>query len=77
MRMTNAEIMAQYRKEHNIPDSVEMYSPQAWLKRGYKVKKGSVCKHRVEMYKDINSIRGHTYKKWFSLFTQEQVEPIR
>lgn len=79
MVKSNADILATYRKEHNILDSVEMYSGQAWRRMGYQVKKGSVCKHRVEMYKDIGCLRpnAHTYKKWFSLFTRDQVEPIK
>lgn len=77
MKMSNADIMAAYRKEHGIPDSVEMYSGQAWYKQGYQVKKGSVCKHRVQMYKDSSKTIKHTYKKWFSLFTRDQVEPIK
>lgn len=78
MVKSNADILAAYRKKHNIPDCVEMYSGQAWKRKGYQVKKGSVCKHRVQMYKDISCIKqGHTYKKWFSLFTRDQVEPIK
>ena len=69
--------MAEYRAAHNIPDFVEMYTPQAWYKQGYQVKKGSVCKHRIELYKDTRGTAKHTFKKWFSLFTRDQVESIK
>lgn len=73
MRLTNDETMTNYKKSNNIPLDYELYSPQVWYKKGFKVKKGSVCKHRVFMCADMHKAR-KSYMKEYSLFSRDQVE---
>lgn len=72
--MTNNEIMAEYKQEKGLASDYEMYTTQTWYKKGFIVKKGSVCKHRVKMCKNLGKV-SRPYTKEFSLFTREQVEP--
>ena len=69
MGLSNNEILAVYRKEHGIDDGIEMYTPQVWYKKGYQVKKRSVCKYRIKLHP-----KGKHYLKEYSLFTIDQVE---
>lgn len=68
--MTNTDILNKYKKEHGLKPNYELYSPQAWWAMGYKVIKGSVCKHRVKMVPR----GGKPYLKEYSLFSRDQVE---
>lgn len=78
-RMNNAAILAQYKAAHGIPESVELLTYGAWLKRGYRVKKGERAAYRVPLWKvdknDVGEINT-AYQRTASLFTQEQVEKI-
>lgn len=69
MTMTNKEIIARYKESNGLPADYELYSPQAWYKQGYRVKKGRICKHRVKLCP-----AGKHYLKEFSLFSCDQVE---
>ena len=69
--MTNAATMTAYRQVHNIPEDIPLYTASVWYNKGYRIKRGSVCKHRVEMK---TASRGRYYTKMMYLFEQDQVE---
>ena len=51
MAVTNAEIIQNYKMMKNIPMDAPLYTYAVWLKKGYRVKRGEGCHHRVEMWK--------------------------
>ena len=69
--MTNQSIMTAYRQAHNIPSDIPLYTASVWYNKGYRIKRGSVCRHRVEMK---TKGRGRYYTKTMYLFEQDQVE---
>lgn len=82
MAITNNQIMAMYRAENNIPQSVHLYTAGVWSAKGYKIKKGEKCKHRVALWghgrpttnEEGNKVEGRLFMKTSYLFTSEQVE---
>ena len=86
MAITNSELMLAYRMEHNIPESVELFTFGAWKAKGCKVKKGEKAAHKVHLWKHVNKVKeqdgeevktGFCVTRTMSLFTREQVEPIK
>lgn len=84
--ITNKEIILRYKLEHNIPIETELYTFATWRSMGFIVKKGSVCKHRLSLWKhkektvikdgqEVTS--GYCFGKTCYLFTREQVEKIK
>lgn len=85
MATTNKQIVLQYKLENNIPLETELYTYATWRSMGFIVKKGSVCKHRVSLWKHKEKtvikdgqeiISGYCFGKMCYLFTREQVEKI-
>lgn len=82
----NTELIAVYKLENNIPLETELLTYGAWKSKGYQVKRGERCNHRVIMWKhnekkiikDGEEItRGYCFQKTMNLFTIEQVEKIK
>lgn len=82
MAITNNQIMALYRAENNIPQSVQLYTASVWFSKGYKIKRGEKCKHRVALWgkgkpktdDEGNKIEGKVFMKTSCLFEIGQVE---
>lgn len=82
----NTELIAVYKLEHNIPLETELLTYGAWKNKGYQVRKGERCHHRVTMWKHTEKkvmkdakkeiIEGYCFKKTMNLFTIEQCEKI-
>lgn len=56
MATTNKAIIEAYKAENGLLVNYPLFTYGAWLKQGYRVRKGEKCKHRVLMWK-------HTEKK--------------
>ena len=84
MAITNKAIIELYKAENGLPVDYPLFTYAAWLKQGYRVKKGEKCKHRIQMWKmgtkkddEGNMVdTGRCFPKTMSLFTSEQVEKI-
>ena len=84
MAITNKAIIDAYKAANRLPLDMPLYTYAAWLKRGYQVRKGERCKHRVTMWKmstnkdDEGNVvdTGRYFHKTMNLFTIEQVEKI-
>ena len=83
MATTNKTIIAAYKIEHGLPIDYPLFTYAAWLKQGYKVKKGEKCRHRVTLWKHIEKkveqkgqkrTVGRCFHKTMSLFEMSQVE---
>lgn len=81
--MTNQQIVAAYKQEQNIPLDTPLYTYGAWLKQGYRVRKGEKCKHRITLWKHTEKkieqegqerTVGRCFHKTMSLFEMSQVE---
>lgn len=81
----NSELIALYKLEHNIPLETELLTYGAWKNKGYQVKRGERCYHRVTMWKHNEKkimknneevTKGYCFHKTMNLFTIEQVERI-
>lgn len=73
MKIKNKSIIEEYKMKNNIPLNTVLYTYGSWYKIGYKVKKGDVCHHRIDLWKHCKN--GY-YLKTLSLFEKEQVEKI-
>lgn len=82
----NTELIAVYKLEHNIPLETELLTYGAWKSKGYQVKRGERCYHRVTMWKHTEKkimkdneeiTKGYCFHKIMNLFTREQVEKIK
>lgn len=82
----NTELIAVYKLEHNIPLETELLTYGAWKDKGYQVKRGERCLHRVTLWKhkektvikDGQELKsGYCFGKMCYLFTREQVEEIK
>ena len=69
--MTNADIIAQYRQANGLPDDLELYTCAVWRNKGFTLKKGEHCKHKIPLktYK-----QGKCKTKTMYLFERGQVE---
>ena len=85
MAITNKAIIELYRAENGLPVNYPLFTYAAWLKQGYRVKKGEKCRHRVTLWKHTEKkieqegqerTVGRCFHKTMSLFTIEQVEKI-
>ena len=47
--MTNAQIIANYCKAHNVTETMHTYA--AWKKLGYQVRKGEKAAHKLTIWK--------------------------
>lgn len=86
MAIKNSEIIAQYKLENNIPLDYPLYTYASWKAKGFQVKKGSVCHHKVSLWKHREKTvikegqkvkSGYCFGKTCYLFTREQVEEIK
>ena len=81
MTITNKAIIELYKTEHGLPVNYPLFTYAAWLKQGYRVRKGEKCKHRVTMWKmgqkkdDEGNIinTGRYFHKTMNLFDETQV----
>lgn len=82
----NTELIALYKLEHNIPLETELLTYGAWKSKGYQVKRGEKCRHRVVMWKHTEKkvmkdkqeiTKGYCFHKTMNLFTIEQCEKIK
>ena len=85
MCMTNAEIITAYKVSNNIPIDKPLYTASVWYNKGYKIKRGECCKHKVNMWKrsknkkniDENEEKStYCFMKKMYLFEPEQVTKI-
>lgn len=85
MAITNKAIIELYKAENGLPVNYPLFTYAAWLKQGYRVKKGEKCRHRVTLWKHTEKkieqegqerTVGRCFHKTMSLFTIEQVEKI-
>lgn len=85
MAITNKAIIELYKAESGLPINYPLFTYAAWLKQGYRVRKGEKCKHRVQLwkYKQIGQKKtgqkktaGKCFFKTANLFTMEQVEKM-
>lgn len=86
---TNEELMASYRIENNIDDSVTLLTFGEWKKMGFKVRKGEKSKHILMLWSYQNKEvgdeekpmtirnRGYCYLRKAHLFDSTQVEPFK
>lgn len=83
MATTNKAIIELYKAENGLPVNYPLFTYAAWLKQGYRVKKGAQCMHRVTMWQHTTKTVeqdgqertvGRCFQKIMYLFTQEQVE---
>ena len=87
MAITNTEIVNAYKFEHNIPLELPLQTYAVWKKQGYHVKKGEVCKHKIELWKHNNKTitredgteteKSYCFQKTMYLFEPSQVEKIK
>lgn len=82
----NSELITLYKLEHNIPLETELLTYGAWKSKGYQVKRGERCLHRVIMWKHTEKkiiknneevTSSYCFQKTMNLFTREQVEEIK
>lgn len=85
MATTNKSIVEAYKAAHGISIDTPLYTYGVWYNKGYRVKKGERCKHRVQMWrygeKNIEQNGqerkvGRCFHKTMNLFSSEQVEKI-
>ena len=85
MATTNKAIIELYKAENGLPVNYPLFTYAAWLKQGYRVRKGEKCHHRVALYKHTERkiehdgqerTVGRCFVKTANLFTSEQVEKI-
>lgn len=85
MAITNKALIELYKAANSLPLDMPLYTYAAWIKRGYQVRKGERCKHRVPMWKYVSKVNnedgeekttGRYYHKTMNLFTNDQVEKI-
>ena len=85
MATTNKAIIEAYKAENGLPVNYPLFTYGAWLKQGYRVRKGEKCKHRVSLWKHTErkieqngqeQTVGKCFHKTMYLFTSEQVEKI-
>ena len=48
--MTNNEIMNAYKVAHKIDFDTPLLTAGTWYNKGYKIKKGEKCRHRVSLW---------------------------
>lgn len=82
MATTNKDIIAAYKAANNIPLTAPLYTYAAWIAKGYRVRKGEKCKHRVTMWKHTErkieqdgeeKTVGRCFHKTMNLFDETQV----
>lgn len=85
MAITNKTIIELYKTEHGLPINYPLFTYAAWLKQGYRVRKGEKCKYRVQLWKyeqktteqnEQKQTKGKCFFKTANLFTIEQVEKL-
>ncbi len=92
MAITNKQLLAQYKTKNNVPLDLPMYTAGAWYNKGYKIKRGEKCKHRVMLWANCKSKikaaqeqdgqeqkqkkSSHAYMKTACLFELNQVEKM-
>lgn len=85
MAITNKAIIELYKTEHGLPANYPLFTYAAWLKQGYRVRKGEKCKHRVQLWKykqktteqnEQKQTKGKCFFKTANLFTKDQVERV-
>lgn len=83
MAITNKAIIELYKAENGLPVDYPLFTYAAWLKQGYRVKKGEKCRHRVTLWKHTEKkieqegqkrTVGRCFHKTMSLFEMSQVE---
>lgn len=85
MAITNKAIIEQYKAAQGLPLDIPLFTYGAWKSKGYQVKKGEKCRHRVCLWKHTEKkieqegqerTVGRCFVKTANLFTSEQVEKI-
>lgn len=85
MAITNKAIIEAYKAEQGLPVEYPLFTYAVWKTKGYQVKKGEKCKHRVCLWKygekkieqdGQERTVGRCFHKTMSLFSMEQVERI-
>ena len=85
MAITNKAIIDLYKAENGLPVNYPLFTYAAWLKQGYRVKKGEKCRHHVCLWKHTEKkieqegqerTVGKCFHKTMSLFEMSQVEKI-
>ncbi len=90
--MTNNEIMTAYKVTHKIDIDAPLLTAGVWRNKGYKIKRGEKCKHRVMLWANCKckikaeqeqdgqeqkqKKSSHTYMKTACLFELNQVEKM-
>ena len=83
MVTTNKSIVEAYKAAHGISIDTPLYTYGVWYNKGYQVKKGEKCRHRVCLWKyGEKKIKqdgqertvGRCFNKTMSLFEMSQVE---
>lgn len=84
--MTNHQIITAYKMENKIPLETPLLTYGAWIKQGYKVKRGERSAHKVLLYKyrqakvsddGGNERPARMFMTECSLFLPSQVEKIK
>lgn len=79
MVITNKAIIELYKAEQGLPLDYPLFTYAAWIKQGYRVKKGEASRHRVQMCKVIKQKETNekkAFKKIMYLFEESQVTKI-
>lgn len=83
MATTNKAIIEAYKAAHGISIDTPLYTYGVWYNKGYRVKSGERCRHRVPMWKystkhiETNGEKktvGRCFNKVMNLFEADQVE---
>ena len=83
MAITNKAIIELYKAENGLPLDTPLYTWAVWYNKGYRVKSGERCRHRVPMWKystkqiETNGEEktvGRCFHKVVNLFEAGQVE---
>lgn len=83
MAITNKAIIEAYKAEQGLPLDTPLYTYAAWMAKGYRVRKGEKCKHRVTLWKHTErkieqdgqeKTVGKCFHKVANLFEMSQVE---
>ena len=83
MAITNKAIIEAYKAAQGLPLDMPLFTYGAWKSKGYQVKKGEKCRHRVALYKHTEKTIekdgqertvGRCFVKTANLFEMSQVE---
>lgn len=83
MAITNKAIIDAYKAAQGLPLDMPLFTYGAWKSKGYQVKKGEKCRHRVALYKHTEKTIekdgqertvGRCFVKTANLFEMSQVE---